>query len=397
MSTSSEPGSAPTGFVPLCVPEIRGNAWDYVKQCLDSNWVSTAGPFVDRFEQMVAGSAGAKYGVATVNGTAALHVALLAAGVRPDDEVLVPALTFIATANAVRYAGAWPVFLDAEPVHGQLDPQKLTDFLERECTSRGGALVNRTTGRTVRVVLPVHVLGHPVDMDPVCEVAERFGLTVIEDAAEALGAKYKGRPVGRFGAAACFSFNGNKLLTCGGGGMIVTDDPHLAERARYLTTQAKDDPLEYVHGEVGFNYRLTSLQAALGCAQMELLDQFVGAKRATAAVYDAAFRDVPMIEPFTEAPWAFSTSWMYTVKIGRDQSRPLMRHLDAHRIQTRPLWQPLHCSPAHAGRQSYRVEVADRLYRESLSLPCSVGLTPQQREQVLATISAFWRSERATA
>jgi perosamine synthetase len=378
------------------VPEIRGNAWDYVKQCLDANWVSTAGPFVDRFERMVADAVGARYAVATVNGTAALHVALLVAGVQPDDEVLVPALTFVATANAVRYAGAWPVFLDAEPVYGQLDPAKLGEFLERECVSHGGALVNRTTGRRVRAVVPVHVLGHPVDMDPVVELARRFGLAVIEDAAEALGARYRGRCVGRFGAVGCFSFNGNKLLTCGGGGVIVTDDARLAERARYLTTQAKDDPLEYVHGAIGYNYRLTNLQAALGCAQMELLDEYIATKRAIAERYTTALRSVPAVGTPVEAPGAFGTCWMYTVRVGTD-SRALLRYLAARRIQTRPLWQPLHRSPAHAASRSYRVEVADRLYAESLSLPCSVGLTRSQQDEVLAAIGAFLEEGRAAA
>lgn len=388
MSTSSEPGAAPDGFIPLCVPEIRGNAWAYVKQCLDSNWVSTAGPFVDRFERMVADAAGAKYAVATVNGTAALHVALVVVGVQPDDEVLVPALTFVATANAVRYAGAWPVFLDAEPAYGQLDPQKLHDFLARECVGRGGALVNRTSGRRVRAVLPVHVLGHPADMDPILDAARRYDLTVVEDAAEALGARYNGRPVGRHGAAGCFSFNGNKLLTCGGGGVVVTDHEPLAARARYLTTQAKDDPVEYVHGAVGFNYRLTNLQAALGCAQMESLGEYVEAKRSTAARYTDAFRHLPNVSPPAEAPWAFGTNWMYTVRVGVD-SRPLLRHLAASRIQARPLWQPLHRSPAHARSQSYHIEVADRLYRESLSLPCSVGLTPEQQDTVIRAVGGY--------
>jgi perosamine synthetase len=395
VSTSFEPGAAPDGFIPLCVPEIRGNAWRYVKQCLDANWVSTAGPFVDRFERQVADSVGAKYAVAVVNGTAALHIALLVSGVRPDDEVLVPALTFIATANAVRYAGAWPVFLDAEPLYAQLDPQKLLDFLGRECVRRDGTLYNRTTRRRVKAILPVHVLGHPVDMDPLLDAARRYDLVVIEDAAEALGARYKGRPAGRMGDVGCFSFNGNKLLTCGGGGVLVTDDARLAERARYLTTQAKDDPLEYVHGAVGYNYRLTNLQAALGCAQMELLDEYVAAKRAAAARYHDAFREIDGIAPLREAPWAFSTFWMYTVRVGGD-SRPLLGHLASARIQTRPLWQPLHRSPAHAGCQAYHVEVADHLYREALSLPCSVGLSAEQQAEVVRAISAFLGKGQAT-
>jgi perosamine synthetase len=247
-----EPGAlAPTGTIPLSVPEINGNEWEYVKECLDSNWVSSAGPFVERFEQMVADYVGTQHAVATVNGTAALHLALLVAGVQPDDEVLVPALTFIAPANAVRYAGAWPVFIDAEPAYWQMDAEKVMNFLEHRCAWANGELRNKNTGRRVRGILPVHILGHPCDMDPIVDLARKFRLVVIEDATESLGALYKERMVGHLGDVACFSFNGNKVITTGGGGMIVTDNEAWAERARYLSTQAKDNPVEYIHNEIG--------------------------------------------------------------------------------------------------------------------------------------------------
>jgi perosamine synthetase len=391
---SFEPGAAPDGFIPLSVPEIRGNAWEYVKQCLDSNWVSSAGPFVDRFEREVADAVGAKYAISTVNGTAALHIALLVAGIKPDDEVLVPALTFVATANAVRYLGAWPVFLDAEPKYCQLDPQKLQDFLTRECVWRDGTLVNRTSQRRVKAIIPVHVLGHPADLGPILEASRRFDLTVIEDAAEALGARYRGHSVGCWGDIGCLSFNGNKLLTCGGGGMVVTNHALVAERARYLTTQAKDDPLEYIHGSVGYNYRLTNLQAALGCAQLELLEEYVAAKRATASRYHRAFQSIPDLTLPLEASWAFSTFWLYTFLVGGG-SRLLMRYLSCQQIQSRPLWQPLHRSPAYRGCQAYGVEVADRLYRDALSLPSSVGLSPIQQGKVLESVTRFMQAQAA--
>jgi perosamine synthetase len=276
----SEPGvPGPPGFIPLCVPEIRGNEWDYIKECLDSNWVSSVGAFVDRFEGAVANYVGTEHAVATVSGTAALHIALLVAGVQPDDEVLVPTLSFIAPANAIRYVGAWPVFIDAEPIHWQMDPVKVQGFLENECRSQGGNLINRTTGRRVKAILPVHILGHPCDMDPILEVADRYELITIEDATESLGAQYKKRMAGKLGQIACFSFNGNKLITTGGGGMIVTDNQAWAERARYLTTQAKDDPIEYFHSEIGYNYRLTNIQAAMGVAQMEQIENFINQKK----------------------------------------------------------------------------------------------------------------------
>ena len=391
MSTCFEPG-APTaeGMIPLCIPEIRGNEWNYVKECLDTNWVSSVGPFVDRFEQELATYVGTKHAVATVNGTAALHIALLVASVQPDDEVLVSTITFISPANAIRYVGAWPVFMDAEPNYWQMDPQKVVDFLEKECQWRNGSLYNKTTSRRVKAILPVHILGHPVNIDPILEVARKYNLVVIEDATESLGAKYKGQMVGTLGDIACFSFNGNKIITTGGGGMIVTDNETWAHKARYLTTQAKDDPLEYIHNEIGYNYRLTNIQAAMGCAQLEQLDDYIIAKRGTAATYNAALKEVPGITPMREAPWAYSIYWMYTVLVdnlryGMD-SRALLRHLSEHCIQPRPLWQPLHLSTAHLGCQVYHGNVAERLNRDALSLPCSVGILEREQNKVIAVV-----------
>jgi perosamine synthetase len=385
--TQSEPGAAaPQGSIPLCAPEIRGNEWKYVKECLDSNWVSSAGLFVDRFEQMVAEYTGAQYAVATVNGTAALHVALLVAGVKPDEEVLVSTLTFIAPANAIRYAGAWPVLIDAEPYYWQIDPQRVADFLNTKCQWSAGKLVNKTTGRRVAAILPVHILGHPVDIDPIIELARKYELAVIEDATESLGSEYKGHKVGHLGDIACFSFNGNKIITTGGGGMIVSDNAQWARKAKYLTTQAKDDPVEYVHEEVGYNYRLTNLQAAVGCAQMEQLDDFIAAKRRTAAAYAEALQDVAGIEFMQEAVWARSIFWMYTILVNEEEygqdSRSLMHQLANRQIQSRPLWQPLHLSPVYSNAQRCGHQVAERINRLALSLPSSVGITEMEFAKV---------------
>lgn len=383
--------SPPPSFIPLCAPEIRGNEWRYVKECLDGGWVSSVGDFVVRFEKDLARCSGARFGVATSSGTAALHVALLVAGVEPEDEVIVSDLTFIAPANAVRYVGAWPVFVDAEPDYWQIDPQKLRDFLQHGCNWREGALYNRESGRRVRAVLPVHILGHPADMDPILEVARHYGLVVVEDATESLGATYRGKAVGHLGDLACFSFNGNKVITTGGGGILLTDREEWAIRARHLTTQAKSDPLEYIHDEIGFNYRLTNIQAAVGVAQLELLAEYIATKRRIAARYREGLAGIRGIELPREATWAESIWWLYTIRVQEAKtgvnSRALMRALQEAGIQSRPLWQPLHLSPAHAGVHGPPCPVAENLYQEGLSLPSSVGLLTDDQDRIIDAIA----------
>jgi perosamine synthetase len=388
-------------FIPLIVPEIRGNEWKYVKECLDTNWVSSVGSYVDRFEKMAAEQAGTKYAVATVNGTAALHIALMLAGVQADDEVVVSSLTFIAPANAIRYVGAWPVFIDAEPAYWQIDPNGLIDFLQIGCTWDGQELRNRRSGRRVKALMPVHILGHPADLDPILAVAAKYSLPVIEDATEGLGARYRGKSLGSFGNAGCFSFNGNKIITTGGGGMLVTDNAEWAAHARYLTTQAKDDPIEYVHNAVGYNYRLTNVLAAMGCGQMEQLGAFVDAKRSIAKRYQESLGSIPGIRLPEEADWACSTYWMYTVLIdGKESgvdSRQLLRELAARKIQTRPLWQPIHRSPAHDASNSPDCPNSDLLHTQAISLPCSVGLSSSAQNVVIGAIADILGIRRSSA
>jgi perosamine synthetase len=376
--------------IPLSVPELGAPEIAALRECIESGWVSSVGPYVERFEATVARAVGAEHAVATSSGTAALHVALLLVGVQPDDEVVVPTLTFIAPANAVRYVGAWPVFVDVEPRQAQMDAARLAEFLDTRCRRSGGELRNLRTGRRVRAILPVHVLGHPVDMDPVLALARRYELPVVEDATESLGSRYRGRSVGTFGDVACFSFNGNKIVTTGGGGMIVTNDEEAARRARYLTTQAKDDPVEYVHHEVGFNYRLTSIQAAVGLAQMERLPGHVSARRRIAATYARELSGIPGLEWFGEAPGAESVFWLSTARLDRTMlgvsSRGLMADLAAAQIEARPLWQPLHRSPAHAGAEVVGGAVAEAVHRDALSLPSSAGLKPEHQARVIEEI-----------
>lgn len=383
---------ASTHFIPLCVPHISGKEWEYVKDCLDTGWVSSVGSYVTRFEKMTAEYVGTQHAVAAVSGTAALHVALQVAGVEPDDEVIVSSLSFIAPANAVRYCQAWPVFVDVDPDYWQMDPRLVAEFVETKCRRTNGSLINKETGRRVSAIVPVHILGHPVDIEPIVELAREYRLSVVEDATESLGATYKGKNVGHLGDVACLSFNGNKLITTGGGGMIVTDNAEWARRARYLTTQAKDDEVEYVHEAIGYNYRLTNVQAALGCAQLEQISDFIEKKRSIAARYEAALSSVPGVSVMPQAPWADPVFWLYTILVDEttygEDSRALMRRLAENHIQARPLWQPLHRSPAHPEAQSLGGNVADRLNRMALSLPCSVGLAAHELELVVEVISS---------
>ncbi|MFC2036466.1 LegC family aminotransferase [Chloroflexota bacterium] len=396
MSMSYEAGApAPTGFVPLCIPRVRGNEWIYVKECLDTNWISSVGTYVTRFEEEMAAYLGVKRAVAVVNGTAGLHTALLILGVQPDDEVIVPSLTFVAPVNAIRYCGAWPVFMDVQRDTWQMDVGKVADFLEGECKHHNSELINRSTGRRVRALLPVHILGHPVDMDPLIELAQKHNLALIEDATESLGAKYRDLMVGTIGDVAVLSFNGNKLISTGGGGMIVTDDDRLADYARYLTTQAKDDPLEYFHGEIGYNYRLTNVLAALGVAQLEQIEDYIAAKRRIAARYCEGLAGVQGLTLPLQADWALSTFWLYTLlvnekKYGMD-SRALLRALRDRGIQTRPLWHPIHRLKPYRDCQAYKVEVADWLYERGLAIPCSVGLPALDQDRVIEAMIELGR------
>ena len=390
-SMSSEPGAlAPEGAVPLCVPHIQGNEWKYVKECLDTNWVSSVGSFVDRFELSIADYIGARFAVATVNGTAALHTALLAAGVGPEDEVLVPTLTFVAPANAIRYVGAHPVFMDAEPRYWQMDPEKLNQFLTDECQWRNGCLTNKSPGRRVKAILPVHILGHPCDMDPIVSLARKHGLLIIEDATESLGAKYKGCMIGRHGDIACFSFNGNKLITTGGGGMVVTDNQAWADRARYLTTQAKDDPVEYIHNEIGYNYRLSNIQAAMGVAQMEQIEEFIAKKKAIAGTYEAAFRDLEEVSLLASQFQVEPVHWLYTIlmKVGTTLAdrKVFIKQLNEAGIGARPLWHPVHSLPPYANCQAFKIEHAVDLYTRGVRLPSSVGLEDQDLQRTIAAV-----------
>jgi perosamine synthetase len=366
------------GPVALHEPRFGGNEWAYVKECLDSTFVSSVGKFVDRFEADLATYTGAKHAVAVVNGTAALHVALLLAGVKTDDEVLVPALSFVATANAVTYCGAIPHFVDSEEGTLGLSAQAVRDHLQCIGDIRNRQCVNRATGRIIRAVVPMHAFGHPVDMEGIIAVARDFHLVVVEDAAESLGSTIHGRHTGTFGSMGTLSFNGNKTVTTGGGGAIVTNDADLAKRAKHLTTTAKVlHRWEYRHDEIGYNYRLPNINAALGCAQLEQLPAFLAAKRRLFARYTAAFAGVPGVRVFREPAGCRSNYWLQTLLLDAadaDQRDALLLATNDAGLMTRPSWVPLHRLRPYQASPRMALPVVEALEHRLINLPSSAHL-----------------------
>ena len=368
--------------VALHEPEFRGNEWDYVKECLDTGWVSSVGSYVDRFERDLAQVTGVKRAVATVNGTAALHISFLLAGVEPGDEVLTPVMTFIATTNAVSYCGAIPHFVDSEWRTLGMDPVKLGDYLTDIAEVRQDGCYNRRTGRRIRAVAPMHTFGNPVDLDSVVAVCERFKLVLVEDAAESLGAYYKGRHTGQWGRVSALSFNGNKVVTTGGGGAILTNDEQLGALAKHLTTTAKlPHRWEFNHDRVGYNYRLPNINAAIGCAQLEQLPRFVEQKRTLARRYHEAFRDVPGVKIFQEQDFARSNYWLNALILDpeyRGERDALLGELQAAKLQSRPAWTLMYRLPMYTDCPRMDCKVAEDIADRLINIPSSAKLGRQE-------------------
>jgi perosamine synthetase len=379
-------------FIPLSVPVFMGNEKKYVNEALDSGWVSSAGPHVTKFEHDIANYVGAKYAVANSSGTAALHIALIESGVGSGDEVIVPTLTFIAPINTVHYVGADPVFMDCDDFLN-MDVQKVEQFLAEECVFDGEKTINKKTGKHVKAVIPVHIFGNLVDMDHLMDLAEHYKLIVVEDATEALGSyfikgRFKGKKAGTIGRFGCFSFNGNKIITTGGGGMIVTDDEKAALHMRYLTNQAKDDVEKSIHHEIGYNYRMTNLQAALGVAQLENLDIYIGIKRKNFETYDLLIKKVAGYGLIHEPDYSYGNLWFYSLVISADSDRDdMMARLLLKGIQTRPLWYLNHLQkPFHIFR-AFKIEKAYHYLKHIISLPCSVNLEFENIERITISIA----------
>jgi perosamine synthetase len=357
------------------------------------------GRFVTRFEAQIAEYVGVRFGVGTNSGTAAIHTALLIAGIAPGDEVLITTLTFIAPANAIAYCGAHPVFVDVTERDWQMDPDAARRFCEQDCRFDGKQLTNRATGRPVTAIVLVHFLGMPADIEAFGALARRYNLTLIEDAAQALGTRTKSRMVGGFGLIGCYSFYGNKLITAAGGGMLVTDDPALAERARYLINQAKDDPVETLHRSIGYNYRMTNIHGAIGCAQFDRIGDHVARKREIATRYRETLSGQPGITLPREPQDQCWTLWLTCIRIDPDRfgldARELLRELGEHGVETIPLYQPLHQSEAHKGAHRVGGRVAEMLHAQTLSLPSSISLERDDQDRVIELIVAAGRRGRS--
>jgi perosamine synthetase len=373
----------------LSGPNIAGNEWKYVKECLDTGWVSSVGSYVTKFENMVAEFAGCKYGVATSNGTTALHIALLLAGVKQDDYVIAPNVTFIASINSIRYTGADPILIDVDPQTWQMDLDLLEEFLENETDEKDGELFYVKDGRTIRCIMPVHVLGNICDMDRFMKIATSYKLKVIEDATESLGTYYKGKHTGGFGLMSCFSFNGNKIITTGGGGVIVTDNEELAKKAKHLTTQAKSDAFEYVHDEIGYNYRLVNVLAAMGVAQMELLPSFIKRKKEIAEFYQNALSGLGDIQFQKIEPDVNCNRWLFTIMTGKQKE--VLKTLNDNQLQSRPFWVPMNQLRMFKNDIYYTKEdKSNFIYQRCLSIPCSTNITDEEMTTVTNAIKSLY-------
>ncbi len=363
---------------PLHEPLFCGNEYKYIQECISTGWVSSVGKYVDRFETDLADYTGVKQTVVVANGTSALHICLILSGVQPNDEVLVPALTFIATANAVVYCHAVPHFVDSSYETLGIAPDMLEAYLHDISELRGDDCYNRKTGRRIRAVVPMHTFGHPVDMDRMIDVSEKYHLAVIEDAAESIGSFYKGKHTGNFGRIAAMSFNGNKTITTGGGGAILTNDEGLGKLAKHLTTQAKiPHRWAYSHDHIGYNYRMPNINAALGCAQLEELEGFVEKKRHLAEKYREALEKVPGVRFFVEPSFSKSNYWLNALLLDENVANERDRVLDIlndEGIGSRPIWELMYTMPMFADCPRMDCKVAEDIGRRLINLPSSVKL-----------------------
>ena len=384
-------------MINLSVPNLSMDILDNLKECLESGWVSTGGRFIPEFETKVKNYMKTKFAAGVQSGTAGLHMSLQVLGVQRDEEVFVPTLTFIAAVNPTTYLGASPIFIDCDDSLC-MDPIKLEKFCSEECDFKEGVLVNKKTNKKIRALVIVHVFGNMADMEKIMDIAKKYNLRVLEDATEALGTyytegKYKGKYAGTIGDIGVLSFNANKIITTGGGGMVVGDNEELVEKVRFLSSQAKKDTLYFIHDEIGYNYRMLNLQAALGTSQIDQLESFIETKIKNYKIYKEELEKIEGLEilPFVEGIRA--NHWFYSLKIdkekygiGRDE---LLQKLVDAGIQTRPIWGLIHQQKPYSACQNYEIEKALYYYDRILNLPCSSNLTEKEVYQVIEKIKEF--------
>lgn len=380
-------------MIPLSVPNLSGNEWKYVKDCLDTNWVSSVGSYVNKFEEVVAKYTGAKYAISTVNGTAALHLSLQLSGVVQNDYVIVPNITFIASLNAIKYTKADPILIDVNKDNWQMDLELLEQFLMKETKIVNARCVYKKNNRVIRAIMPVHVLGNACNIEKLLSIAKKYKLTIVEDATEALGSFHKGKHLGTYGLFGTLSFNGNKILTTGGGGMILTNNPRLAKLAKHLTTQAKSDPFEYVHDYIGYNYRLVNILAAMGVAQMEQLDNFLNVKKSISQLYIKELSKISGVS-FQEIKENLSpNNWLFTASFPKQKK--LIKYLLSKGIQVRPFWVPMNkLKMFKADIYISSNQVSEKIYKNCISLPCSTNLKKNEQLVVINAIKEFYNENR---
>ena len=376
-------------MIPLAIPNVSGKEGEYLRECVDSNFVSSVGPFVERFEEAVAKASGAQFAAATTSGTSGLHLALIAVGVRRDDLVILPSFTFIASANAITHSGATPWLFDVEARSWTLDPAQVKECLAAQTERHGGELIHRKSRRRVGAIMPVYTLGMPADMDAFRSISEEFRLPLVADAAAALGARYRGQNLGKLADLTVFSFNGNKTITCGGGGCVVGEQERLLQRIQHLSTQARSEP-RCNHDEVGFNYRMTNLQAAVGCAQLERLEELVLAKRGIAKLYNQAFMGMAGVGFLPEVTYAESACWFSGITINKPDLKDvslLCQQMREQGIEGRTFWKPIHLQEPYSESPFTSFDVTERFWFRILTLPCSTNLTEKDQRKVIAVVS----------
>ena len=372
-------------MVLLSGPNINGNEWKYVKDCLDTGWVSSVGSYVTDFEKKISDYVGSKYAVATSSGTAALHLSLLLSEVKNNDLVLVTNVTFIATLNAIKYVGANPILIDIDENSWQIDLDLLTDFLDSKTEIRDNVCVLKSTGQRIKAIIPVHVLGNMCDMNKLVSICKKHNISIVEDAAESLGSSFEGKHSGTFGELGCFSFNGNKIITSGGGGMIVTNNEELAIRAKHLSTQAKADNFEYFHDMTGYNYRLSNVAAAIGLAQLEQLDNFIQKKHLIKDFYTNSLNGLGDIKFQTVDKNVNSNWWLFTIKT--KNQKKLLKSLNENKLQSRPFWIPMNKLPMYKNELYIsKNDISDKVYSNSLSIPCSTNISNKELSMVVDCI-----------